>query len=172
MEKRFGSTRKSTRSPRPMEEPEPEPVPANNTEGGMIPVQLRQEEMAVVRICHYSLSLSLLLLLQASDFQYHPSIISGLKETKSTRDNEDFKYNVEMKRDDLKHKNCIVLCASIMNYACENMKVDSPDLTLLITCTDYLFETEFCSGDDFIKGQVVGKEINDGLQIGVLYSKY
>lgn len=53
MEKRFGSSRKSTRSPRPMEEPEPEPVPANNSEGGMIPVQLRQDEMAAVRNRHY-----------------------------------------------------------------------------------------------------------------------
>ena len=52
MEKRFGSARKSTRSPRPMEEPEHEIVPSNSTEGGMLPVQFRQEEMAAVRI-HY-----------------------------------------------------------------------------------------------------------------------
>ena len=48
LEKRGGAHHKSARSPRPVEEPEPE-VPVCNSEGGMMPTQFRQDEMAPVR---------------------------------------------------------------------------------------------------------------------------
>ena len=39
-----------------------------------------------------------------------------------------------------------------MNYACENLKLDSPEMTLFISALDYLFETDFISNKDFSQG--------------------
>ena len=75
-----------------------------------------------------------------------------MKESKASHDFEDFKYNVETKKHDLKKSDCILLSASLMNYACENLKLDSAEMNLFIGGLDYLFETEFISNKDFIQG--------------------
>lgn len=75
-----------------------------------------------------------------------------MKESKASHDFEDFKYNVETKKNDLKKSDCVLLSASLMNYACENLKLDSAEMNLFIGGLDYLFETEFISNKDFIQG--------------------
>ena len=103
--------------------------------------QFKQEEMSSVYVC------------EMSNDQYQRSIETGLKESKASRDFEDFKYNVETKKAELKKSDCVLLSASLMNYACENLKLDSPEMTLFISALDYLFETDFISNKDFIQGQ-------------------
>ena len=72
------------------------------------------------------------------------SISTGLKETEASHDKEDFKYNVDT----------TLLSATLMNWMCENMRPNTPRLTLFIDCVAYLFETNSLNSKDFIQGLV------------------
>ena len=82
------------------------------------------------------------------------SISTGLKETEASHDKEDFKYNVDTKMQELKQRDGTLLSATLMNWMCENMRPNTPRLTLFIDCVAYLFETNSLNSKDFIQGLV------------------
>ena len=84
-------------------------------------------------------------------FQFAGSVRNGLQEAKSSRDPEDFWYNIETKVSDSKNSMTVAI-ASIILYACENIKLDSPEFKQLVNALSYGFENTKINEQSFMQG--------------------
>lgn len=83
--------------------------------------------------------------------QFSGSVRNGLQEAKSSRDPEDFWYNIETKVSDSK-SSIVIAISSIILYACENIKLDSPEFKQLSDDLYYGFENSKLNEQSFIQG--------------------
>ena len=134
---RGGNANANGSDPLSLKQVSSEVVPANNDKSI---TQIKQNQYDLV------LNLYLFLILQ-----FAGSVRNGLQEAKSSRDPEDFWYNVETKVSDSKSSMTVAI-ASIMLYACENIKLDSPEFKQLVNALSYGFENTKINEQSFMQG--------------------
>ena len=83
-----------------------------------------------------------------------------MKESRASRDREDFWYYLETKRDDTKGTNSIVIGCMIL-YCCEQTIPDKPELQEMLNCFDFCIKEKKVTVDDVYKGIVSSLHIMD-----------